>query len=81
MNFAYLGTGLFVGAFLMAAAGTRYRVHLQLRLNKLKEENATLLGALKALSAPRAPITSKRESDRPAGAAIREPETRKPLLH
>jgi hypothetical protein len=82
LNFAYLVTGLFVGAIIMATAGTRYRVHLQARLNKLKEENATLLSALKALSTPRVPLVNKREvADRPAASLLREPETRKPLLH
>jgi hypothetical protein len=82
LNFAYLGTGLFLGAILMATVGTRYRVHLQGRLNKLKEENATLLCALKALSTPRVPLANKRETaDRSAPSLGREPETRKPLLH
>lgn len=81
MNFAYLGTGLFVGALLMATASTRYRLHLQSRLVKLKDENATLMSALKALSTARLPTVPKREvPDRTAAPPAREAEP-KLLLH
>jgi hypothetical protein len=84
LNFGYLGTGIIVGAILMAAAGAQYRVYLQTHLDKLKAENETLKNAVKALSTPRAvtlPERIPRSIPRSHPRAASEVLCAKPVLH